>query len=195
MKEGNNMEQKYIYDKKYNRKRKAIELICENCGTKFLKLLNQYKNTKHHFCCVNCSKQYRSNRVLVKCAFCGKEFEKVPSSFKHSKSKLYFCSVECKNEAQKIKNNFTNIQPNHYGKGSNYQRICFDNHPHKCCICGEEHIVAVHHYDGNHNNNDPSNLIPLCPTHHCYWHSKFRKLIKDKVDEYINNFITSLAQK
>ena len=72
-----------------------------------------------------------------------------------------------------------------------YVIICFRNHPHKCCICGEEKIVAVHHYDGNHNNNEVDNLIPLCPTHHCYIHSKYKDEIQDKFDEYRKKFLHS----
>ena len=75
-----------------------------------------------------------------------------------------------------------------------HQQICFKHHPHKCCVCGEEHIVAVHHYDGNHYNNSPENLVPLCPTHHTYWHSKYKDLIKDKVDEYVKKFTESFKK-
>jgi hypothetical protein len=74
------------------------------------------------------------------------------------------------------------------GGKRNYRSICFENHDKKCIICGEDKIVAVHHFDEN-NNNDPKNLIPLCPTHHFYFHSKYRYLIIDKIKEFINSFI------
>lgn len=45
--------------------------------------------------------------------------------------------------------------------------------------------MEAHHYDGNKNNNAPENLVPLCPTHHRYWHSRFRYIIKKRIDEYI----------
>lgn len=37
-----------------------------------------------------------------------------------------------------------------------------------CEVCGYSVIavIQVHHIDGNRKNNQPSNLIPLCPTHH-----------------------------
>jgi predicted HNH restriction endonuclease len=57
-------------------------------------------------------------------------------------------------------------------------------------ICGENKIVSVHHYDENHNNNSIENLIPLCPTHHQYIHSKYKDEILNKVDEYRNYFIS-----
>lgn len=33
-------------------------------------------------------------------------------------------------------------------------------------------VIHIHHMDGNHQNNDPSNLIPLCPTCHKIEHLK-----------------------
>lgn len=73
-------------------------------------------------------------------------------------------------------------------KHKEHIEIGFHHHPHKCCVCGEEKIVAIHHYDGNHFNNEPSNLVPLCPTHHCYIHSRYKDEIIDKVNAYIEAF-------
>lgn len=37
----------------------------------------------------------------------------------------------------------------------------------KCCICRRQGIrPQIHHIDGNSSNNDPDNLIPLCPNCH-----------------------------
>jgi hypothetical protein len=36
---------------------------------------------------------------------------------------------------------------------------------HLCCICHSP-FVTIHHIDGDHSNNDPDNLIPLCTTCH-----------------------------
>ena len=36
---------------------------------------------------------------------------------------------------------------------------------HKCAICGKER-PQLHHIDKNPNNNDPNNIIPLCPNCH-----------------------------
>ena len=69
-----------------------------------------------------------------------------------------------------------------------YRTICFANHDKKCIVCDEENIVTVHHYDENHKNNAPENLVPLCPTHHTYIHSNFKYLVKDKVDDYVDKF-------
>ena len=50
-----------------------------------------------------------------------------------------------------------------------------------------ESAALVHHYDENHYNNDPRNLIPLCPTHHQYVHSRYKDEIICTIDEYIKN--------
>ena len=70
---------------------------------------------------------------------------------------------------------------------TNYRTICWDHHTKECIICKEDKIVAVHHMDGNNKNNNPKNLVPLCPTHHGYWHSRYRPLIQPKVEAYINS--------
>ena len=100
-----------------------------------------------------------------------------------------------KNMEEKVENEQKKVSEKnrqHYVSQKGYKKICFKYHPHKCCVCGEENVVAVHHFDGNHFNNDPSNLLPLCPTHHVYIHSKYKDLIIDKVMEYIENFKQSL---
>ena len=69
---------------------------------------------------------------------------------------------------------------------SSYKTLCFKYKEKKCIVCGEDKIVEVHHYDENHKNNDIKNLIPLCPTHHKYMHSKYKSIIKNIVDKYYN---------
>lgn len=139
---------------------------------------------------INIFKENHFNKYHIKkiCPVCGKEF--ITTTTEKGKNKVC-CSYSCANTYFRSgENNGMYKNSNLLGRNS-YSTICFRHHPHKCCICGEENIVAVHHYDGNHNNNDISNLIPLCPTHHCYIHSRFKNKIQDKVDEYRNNFIKS----
>ena len=69
-----------------------------------------------------------------------------------------------------------------------YKVVCWRHHKKQCVVCGEEKIVAVHHYDENKQNNHPTNLVPLCPTHHSYIHSRHKKEIQHLVDQYISNF-------
>lgn len=132
---------------------------------------------------MNIIKENYFNKYHIKkvCPVCGKTF--YTSTAKKASRKIC-CSYACSNT------HFRSGENNgRYTNKPSYVKLCFRHHPHKCCVCGEEHIVAVHHYDENHYNNSPENLVPLCPTHHSYWHSRFKELIKDKVDEYVKNFI------
>ncbi len=66
-----------------------------------------------------------------------------------------------------------------------YKTIAAMHHEMICVVCGESKIVAIHHLDCNHKNNDPKNLIPLCPTHHQYYHSKYKDHVEEKINEYL----------
>lgn len=137
---------------------------------------------------MNIIKENYFNKFHIKkvCPVCGKEFFTETST---KASKQVCCSNACSNTYFRSGEN-----NGMYSDKPSYFRLCFRHHPHKCCICGEENIVAVHHYDGNHNNDDICNLVPLCPTHHRYWHSKYKDLIKDKVDEYVKKFTESFKK-
>ncbi len=72
--------------------------------------------------------------------------------------------------------------------GDSYRVICFQHHKSECVVCKEQLVVEVHHLDENHENNNPSNLIPLCPTHHRYIHSIHKHIVDAIVLEYIKNW-------
>ena len=58
-----------------------------------------------------------------------------------------------------------------------YREICFKSKKYECVVCGEKEVIDVHHFDENKTNNSVDNLIPLCPTHHRYIHTKRLKQI------------------
>jgi 5-methylcytosine-specific restriction endonuclease McrA len=173
---------------------KTIEKECLHCKAKFNAELKEHKRGNAKFCSRACSYAFRSSQPKkpkepnCECAHCGTKFYKTPSKMRNSKSGLFFCTRKCKDEAQRI-GGTKEIMPSHYGK--NYRTICFNIHKKECVVCGENKIVAVHHYDHNHYNNEPSNLIPLCPTHHHYVHSKYEIEVKEAIDEWRNNYLTS----
>jgi hypothetical protein len=115
----------------------------------------------------------KPNKIQLTCAYCEASFLRTPSKIKNSKSGLTFCSRKCKDSAQQIDNvEFDSIKPSHYGTGlgkSTYRRIALKHLPNNCNHCGyNKHIqiLAVHHKDRNHLNNDISNLELLC--HNCH---------------------------
>jgi len=130
-------------------------------------------------------KRTKYKKIKKICPICEKEFETRLGSPKekivcsHACANTYFRSGE-KNPNYKKDENLTGI--------IKYVKICFRYHEKKCVYCEEKNIVEVHHYDGNKKNDLPENLIPLCPTHHRYWHSRFRYIVKTKVDKYVVEF-------
>lgn len=95
------------------------------------------------------------------------------------------CSCSCSNTFFRSGENHPNW------KQDTYRTTCFLYHKKECIICKEKRIVEVHHYDGNSKNNKKENFIPLCPTHHKYMHSGYKKEILNEVNEYIKKFISS----
>ncbi len=89
------------------------------------------------------------------------------------------CSYSCSNTYFRSGHNNPNWSNN------NYRHICFKYHGQKCIVCGEEKILAVHHINENHNDNRPENLVPLCPTHHQYVHSKYKKEVQPYIDKFL----------
>ena len=170
-----------------------IEKHCEFCSKSFLAEVKEVNRGNGKFCSLSCSsKSHKKDKVPnVECGTCGEKLYRSKSVKEASKSGFFFCDRECRRKAQKL-DGIKEIHPPHYGVGlKNYRSICFRDHKKECIICGEDNIVAVHHYDHNHSNNDPGNLVPLCPTHHQYVHSSFSDLVKDKIDSYISSFLSS----
>jgi hypothetical protein len=122
--------------------------------------------------------------TLIKhCKRCNKEFSITGRTKTKSFYRRDYCSISC-----------SKARDAYWAKNiSYYTTICWKYHKKECIICGEDKIVAVHHYDSNHNNNKPSNLIPLCPTHHQYIHSKYKSEILNRVEVYVNNFSGELV--
>jgi predicted nucleic acid-binding Zn ribbon protein len=123
---------------------------------------------------------YLNPKNLRHCKVCNKPIK----NFKKSKGT---CSKSCANTY------FKSGEGNGNWKQDAYQSTCFLHHGKKCVVCGESNIVEAHHLDEDKTNNDPSNLIPLCPNHHQYWHSRFRHLVEEKVYSYINEWKKKLS--
>lgn len=168
-----------------------VEKSCKFCNKSFLAEIKEVNRGNGKFCSLKCSSKYkRPKEPNTECATCGKELYRTKYQIKRSRSGLFFCDRTCLKKAQKL-DGINEIHPPHYGSKINYRSICFRHHDKKCVVCDEGNIVAVHHYDHNHNNNDPANLVPLCPTHHQYVHSKFSDLVISKIDSYVLDFLSS----
>lgn len=139
-------------------KRKLIKDLSDKWNVKIPTYVPPRKYTQIEKVCPVCSKVFIT--------LDGNKREKTVCS--HSCSNTYFRSGE-----------------NNGNWGTNdYRVICFRNQDKKCCICGFTFIVEVHHYDHNRENNEISNLIPLCPNHHAMYHSRHREKVKSLIDDY-----------
>lgn len=112
---------------------------------------------------------------LILCVACSNPVK----DYKNSKGT---CSHSCSNKHfRKLRN-----KPERY---TQYTTICWEYHEKKCVVCPENKIVSVHHYNERHEDDRPENLVPLCPTHHQYIHSRYRDEVIDIVDKYVVEFI------
>lgn len=108
------------------------------------------------------------------CPVCKKKFVTRPGTDK--KKEQATCSTACSNRF------FNGISRNKNVK--HYRKIARRNFPLICCVCDESLIVEIHHYDENKENNSPNNLVPLCPTHHQYYHSRYKYLVIDRIESF-----------
>lgn len=118
---------------------------------------------------------YMNPKNIKRCVVC----DSIIKNYKTSKGT---CSKSCANK------HFKSGEQNGNWKGTNYQTLCFAHHKKECIICGENKIVAVHHMNEDHNDDRIENLVPLCPTHHQYMHSRYKSEILAKVEEYVEKF-------
>lgn len=116
------------------------------------------------------------------CPICNTKFK----TQKNHKREKTVCSRSCSNTYFRSGENNPNYKDGFDGD-KRYRKICFKYHQKKCCICEFDHIIEVHHMDCNKNNNNPNNLIPLCPNHHRMFHSRYRQLVSPLIEEYIKN--------
>lgn len=121
---------------------------------------------------------YRRTELVTKiCKCCEKEFKVKNNKYT---AKQQTCSKSC------YAKHFRGRNANHYSEGKSiYRQLCFDKFGKKCLMCNEVEIIEVHHIDRNRNNNEANNLVPLCPTHHKYAHTKrLAYLVENKINLY-----------
>lgn len=121
----------------------------------------------------------------VECSHCGTNFTVRERSKTFPAKTAYYCSRSCANANGGLAKGES--YRNKDDAEVHYRTVCERHHTMRCIICAEENIIEVHHYDFDHSNDDFKNLVPMCPTHHQYVHSRFRHLVQSKIDEYVSN--------
>lgn len=136
---------------------------CGICGSSFKHISS--RSNKAKYCSRSCYYKSLRNKGSVRknCVQCGTEFGTSPS---HNKD---FCSVRCTRDHQML----DTTQPKTFAVARKWmlRRGLLNS----CADCGyAEHkeIIGVHHIDENRHNNNPSNLVALCPNCHSIRHMK-----------------------
>ena len=144
---------------------------------KLKSILDEYNICRDHFDSqYNKKLRLKYEEITKLCPVCDKPFV----TKKDHPREQTTCSKSCSNTYFNGISRNINI--------TNHRTICFRHHDKKCVICGEEKIVEAHHLDHDSTHNVPENLIPLCPTHHQYWHSRYRKKVEPTIRKYIKEW-------
>jgi len=149
-------------------------MLMENLNTKMLIVCKGCNQKKEHHAkgmCLNCYRKYSWKRKKIICKNCKRErFHKA----------FGLCST-------------CHIKLHHYDKTKNYNYRKYHNvsielykeKTKECVLCGFNKIVDLHHLDKNLKNNNPSNLIGLCPNHYktlhdCRFSEEIANILKEK---------------
>ena len=149
------------------RKKAAMKIKCKHCGKGY----STGNIVKHEKSCNRNSDNFKI------CPICSNTFTGRSLTCSHSCSNAHFRHSDIGGLKYKTDEELVTA--------GRYRDLCFRHHDKKCAVCEEENIVAVHHLNENHFDNRPENLIPLCPTHHQYLHSKYKHLINNLVEDYV----------
>ncbi|KKQ77734.1 MAG: hypothetical protein A3A96_03890 [Candidatus Zambryskibacteria bacterium RIFCSPLOWO2_01_FULL_39_39] len=142
---------------------------CKVCNNKFYPRPSNIKRGWGVYCSISCKNiGTQVIRQKVFCFICKKELMRTTAQLSHSKSGNFFCSKSCQTKWR----NTEFIGPKHanFKDGKNSYQSVLKRYKIKqiCNYCGEKdtRILAIHHIDENHKNNDINNLTWLC--HNCH---------------------------
>lgn len=151
---------------------------CKNCKEIFYTKLFFIEKGQGKFCSRACSYESMKNGSWISCFTCKKNVYKTAVQIARSKSKKYFCSKSC--QTQWRNKEFSGEKHKNWTGGfSRYRDLLIRaGIPVKCAKCKiqDSRILAVHHIDSNHKNNDVKNLQWLCMNcHHLVHHGNVAK--------------------
>ncbi len=142
---------------------------CGSCGKEFRVKSYFLRIGLGKYCSRPCHYVAMRTATLAQCFVCEKKIERTPSRKKKTKSGKFFCSKSCQTKWR----NAVYVGPRHLnwkdGRGVDYREIMLKQKKLELCShcgTGDTRVLAVHHKDNNHLNNDPANLMWLC--HNCH---------------------------
>jgi len=159
---------------------------CKICSKPFYPRPSHVKNGWGIYCSKKCKDTGQITRQKVQCFTCNKEITKTPTQLNNSKSGKFFCDKSCQTKWRNTVY-IGSMHANYKTGKQSYQSILKRNKIKKVCgYCGEKdvRVLATHHVDEDHYNNDLSNLAWLCHNCHSLVHydnvEKQKFLIKHK---------------
>lgn len=165
---------------------KMTIVSCQICSKNFYSKPSWIKLGFGKYCSLDCKRVGQKTGKLVKCFLCNKEVYKSGKALKQSKSGKFFCGKSCQTRWRN--GQYVGLMHKNYIDGnSSYKTILNRSGGLKICtLCktDDKRVLAVHHIDGNHRNNDVKNLSWLCHNcHHLVHHDKvegvrFKNLLK-----------------
>ncbi len=153
---------------------------CKICSKDFKVKPYAVKHGFGKYCSIPCLRRGQMNGTILNCFICDKSIYKTAKQIRCSKSGKYFCGRSCQTKWRnklyvgKLHSNFVDGKFTHRTTmlRSGSLQVCWH------CKTDDKRILAVHHIDENHLNNDLKNLAWLC--HNCHFLVHHDKLEKEK---------------
>lgn len=166
------------------------QVKCKICDKEFHIKPNLITKGFGKYCSKFCTRKGLQKGEMRKCFTCGAEIYKSRKALLGSKSEKFFCGKSCQTT---WRNSIVNIGKNHPnwkgGEHVSYRNILIKNNVlTSCFLCknDDKRVLAAHHIDENHKNNDLTNLVWLCHNCHALVHKQtkersiFLKKLKNK---------------
>lgn len=154
---------------------------CKICTKQFYAKPNWIIKGWGKYCSPKCQHEGRRNGKFVACFICDKKVYRTPKNIRSSKSRKYFCGKSCQTVWRNSMVFVGRNHPNWKGGFFSYRDIIRRSKKKVICtLCQlkDKRILAVHHIDHNHKNNNLTNLAWLC--HNCHFlvhHHKDQRLL------------------
>lgn len=154
---------------------------CETCGKESSLTLAKFKSKKHHFCSRSCWETWTHQQTFteVKCAKCGKFFERERKYLERQNGAKNFCSRECYGQFNRgennprwkggrAKENFENAFGVSVKEWQKLAKEIRNRDNYVCQNCKMTPAFVVHHIIPRYMgiDNQPQNLITLCTSCH-----------------------------
>jgi hypothetical protein len=158
---------------------KKIEKSCLYCSEKFMVFPSQIKKGGGKFCSISCGTTYRNKKDNPsKRAEVRKKISENHADVSGEKNPMY---------GKRGKDATGYIDGRYINKTATHRRLAIKNLVAICYFCEETDLkkLDVHHKDGNHKNNEMSNLVFMCrPCHitkaHAYERDSLGRFVKSK---------------